>query len=200
MDIKEINTKLQIYGEKLETNDYFVVLAQKLASQYENYFDYYRIKRLLPSNFLLAHSRLDLKQLSFDQKEISYLEYDEIMRICFSPQLVLTFDLQGEIIELLLKGQKVDCKYLTLKQAIDVIEQFDPSVDMMSFSHFLEMIYLKSLIYQAAFLELKAKMKSKISVARAGMFQNAYYHLIEQKLTLSSVFPAVKAEKAIIRA
>ena len=47
MDIKEINTKLQIYGEKLETNDYFVVLAQKLASQYENYFDYYRIKRLL---------------------------------------------------------------------------------------------------------------------------------------------------------
>ena len=92
------------------------------------------------------------------------------------------------------------CLRLTLKQAIDVIEQFDPSVDMMSFSHFLEMIYLKSLIYQAAFLELKAKMKSKISVARAGMFQNAYYHLIEQKLTLSSVFPAVKAEKAIIRA
>lgn len=200
MNIEEINTKLKIYGERLESSDYFVCLAQKLALEYEKYFNDKRIEELLVTNFFLEQSKLDLIMSCFDSKESFYLQFDELIHFFLSDRIFLTFNLKGEVTEFIVDNQKIEVQYLNLGQALEMIMQLVPDLDLSHVSRKLESIYLTSFIYQAAFLYLKEKVNSKISVARAGMFQNAYYHIIGQKLPLSYVLALTKTKNAFIRA
>ena len=187
MDI--IYEKLREYGELLETSDFFINLADKLATTYYEYFTEEKIQELFNSSFYLNSSKIPLGK--FDLEERKYLVYKEKIKIELNGA-DFEVNLQNQVEKLNIHGCAIDDPVQDLPQVLSILQSLNIKIEEMSWNEDLSRLYLSSLIYQYAYLQLKENVKTSIDSIRTGMFKNAYYNIIELKLL--KYFPNMEFE------
>ena len=179
MNLEEIIERLKEYGEMLETPGFFIILANKLAKSYHEYFTEEKIQELFNSTFFLEASRLPLEK--FDPNERKYLIYPEKIKIELN-DASFEVNLQNQVEKLNISGCSINDHMQELPQVLSLLRNLNIKIEEAAWNEELFNINLTSLIYQYAFLNLKENVKTTIDSVQAGMFKNAYYNIIELKL------------------
>lgn len=193
MALEDLYLELKEYGNRLEEENYFILLSMKLANAYYNYFNHDKIDELFSEGVFLESTKLDLNLFFQDEKELSYLKYPEKLMVNLGLNSYMIINLENQVEELWVKNRKINKNKMELQEILSTLKQLKLPINDSNFHQVLENIHLSSLIYQYAYLLIKAKINSQLDFARAGMFKNAYYHIIELKLP--NYFPKTENEE-----
>ena len=162
MNKGKIVEELIKYGEKLETKEYFIILANLLASSYYKYFTKGRIMKVIKGGNYNSTIMPLTSISSLDYKSACYLNYQEQYTFNIDQSSYILFDLKGMARKVVINHQKLFLPLLPLEEVLEI----------------KEITYLKSLIYSYAAELLVTKYTDKERLTRAGMFQIAYHNLI----------------------
>ena len=169
MNKGKIVEELIKYGEKLETKEYFIILANLLASSYYKYFTKGRIMKVIKGGNYNS---------TIDYKSACYLNYQEQYTFNIDQSSYILFDLKGMARKVVINHQKLFLPLLPLEEVLEILKKSKTKIFQEELERFKEITYLKSLIYSYAAELLVTKYTDKERLTRAGMFQIAYHNLI----------------------
>lgn len=175
--IQQLITK----SESIKIN--LLYLAEKLAKEYINYFSSLKIKKLKYNKLdTFKTTRLDIiSHKSFSEEEKEILKFQDKHRFTINRNSYMIINLKGYIIKFIWNNKELIYDHvLTLQELLSNSEiQNSIKINKELINHYHESLYLKSLIYAYAYNILIASAKNDIDYARAGMFKNAYFDIIE---------------------
>ena len=178
MNKGKIVEELIKYGEKLETKEYFIILANLLASSYYKYFTKGRIMKVIKGGNYNSTIMPLTSISSLDYKSACYLNYQEQYTIKIDQSSYILFDLKGMARKVVINHQKLFLPLLPLEEVLEILKKSKTKIFQEELERFKEITYLKSLIYSYAAELLVTKYTDKERLTRAGMFQIAYHNLI----------------------
>ena len=170
MNKGKIVEELIKYGEKLETKEYFIILANLLASSYYKYFTKGRIMKVIKGG--------NYNSTIMPLTSISSLDYQEQYTFNIDQSSYILFDLKGMARKVVINHQKLFLPLLPLEEVLEILKKSKTKIFQEELERFKEITYLKSLIYSYAAELLVTKYTDKERLTRAGMFQIAYHNLI----------------------
>lgn len=179
MNIENNKKELIEYGLLKGNKDFYLKIAQTLAKTYYNYFSAELIDKILKMRPLLEETMLPLDKFVFNVSYIDYLKYSELIRFKMLPDSYIIFNLKGQVKEFVINNSKIYINDIDIIQALQISQEKELSINYSKFYNYMQKMKLISLIYNYAYLILKECAKTELDFARAGMFKNAYYNIIE---------------------
>lgn len=175
----------------LNTN--LLSLAKRIASTYIKHFTKVRIEQLDFSKIdTKKATRLNLNyQLDFNKGEKELLSFSEEIKIQINEESFFVVDLKGYVIKFVWNNEEM--LFHHIQNINDFLTNMEDQMDVEEIKRYLkkqeEELYIKSLIYKYAYILLEEQAKSNIDYARAGMFKNAYFDIIEyQKQIIDIIY------------
>lgn len=187
MEFEKIKTILEAYGIKKEEKEYFLNLSMHLANCYYNFFNNQKIDELYKNGISLEATKLNLEECFPNEKDRNYLEYNKVMQIPLNSKSFITCDYTGQVQDFVINGQKMLLGSLNILEALNIAMQYSVIKDKNIINQIFEIFELISSIYYFAFLILIHKQKNIMDKVRTGMFQNAYFNLINLNQNLEQI-------------
>lgn len=181
MEAIELISALEFYGSETETPEYFINLGSTLAKSYYNFFSKERIEALYSEMLSLENTRINLPSFFSTPNTLTYLKFDEAIKLNINENTYILFALNGQVIEFVINGEKQHITNLDILHAIQILELKRIPIDYSNLIGELEKLALTSHIYSYAYHELEKIKMDKMDIIRAGMFKNAYYNIIALK-------------------
>lgn len=182
--MKEVyKEKLLEYGIKQGINDFYVELATKLAEQYCQYFCIQKFQYIF-YGIINTNEKTRLpyyKLKTFTPEEVDYLYFEDTEIFYIKPSLYsyIRINLKNEVLNLVIDNKEVFLKKVfTLEEIILYLKKQNKYIDSEEIENYQEKLYLKSLIYNYAYCIIEENSTLDEEYARAGMFKNAYYDIM----------------------
>jgi len=184
-----------IEKESLKLGIDLKLIATKFVIEYKKYFSLAKLNRL---NFnkldTFNETKLDLTKntvLSVAEKKI--LNFNDIHKLNYDHYTYLLVNLKEEVKKLIINSKQINLIYnFNIYDITEFIkENYGIKLDLNEHEEYKKELYIKSLVYNYAYLLLFNGSKKEHDYVVAGMFKNAYFNIIsiykntlDKKMTL----------------
>lgn len=197
MSFREIRNILLDYGAKYESEEYFINLATDLANLYIKEFSNKKIQNTFKSVTLEA-TKVDITKLN-DPKKIFYLNVSNDNVVFLASDISITFNLKMEVLKTVINNEIAPIANTSFLEALSYLKDTELEIDLNALQEKITLLNLQSLIYSYTFGLLQVKSRKKRTLARAGMFRNAYFEIIEFRTKFADLIPHLEEYQALSR-
>ncbi len=197
MSFREIRNILLDYGAKYESEEYFINLATDLANLYIKEFSNKKIQNMFKSVTLEA-TKVDITKLN-DPKKIFYLNVSNDNVVFLASDISITFNLKMEVLKTVINNEIAQLANTSFLEALSYLKDTELEIDLNALQEKITLLNLQSLIYSYTFGLLQVKSRKKRTLARAGMFRNAYFEIIEFRTKFADLMPHLEEYQALSR-
>lgn len=197
MSFREIRNILLDYGAKYESEEYFINLATDLANLYIKEFSNKKIQNTFKSVTLEA-TKVDITKLN-DPKKIFYLNVSNDNVVFLASDISITFNLKMEVLKTVINNEIAQLANTSFLEALSYLKDTELEIDLNALQEKITLLNLQSLIYSYTFGLLQVKSRKKRTLARAGMFRNAYFEIIEFRTKFADLMPHLEEYQALSR-
>lgn len=197
MSFREIRNILLDYGAKYESEEYFINLATDLANLYIKEFSNKKIQNTFKSVTLEA-TKVDITKLN-DPKKIFYLNVSNDNVVFLASDISITFNLKMEVLKTIINNEIAQLANTSFLEALSYLKDTELEIDLNALQEKITLLNLQSLIYSYTFGLLQVKSRKKRTLARAGMFRNAYFEIIEFRTKFADLMPHLEEYQALSR-
>lgn len=197
MSFREIRNILLDYGAKYESEEYFINLATDLANLYIKEFSNKKIQNTFKSVTLEA-TKVDITKLN-DPKKIFYLNVSNDNVVFLASDISITFNLKMEVLKTIINNEIAPIANTSFLDALSYLKDTELEIDLNALQEKITLLNLQSLIYSYTFGLLQVKSRKKRTLARAGMFRNAYFEIIEFRTKFADLMPHLEEYQALSR-
>ncbi len=197
MSFREIRNILLDYGAKYESEEYFINLATDLANLYIKEFSNKKIQNTFKSVTLEA-TKVDITKLN-DPKKIFYLNVSNDNVVFLASDISITFNLKMEVLKTVINNEIAPIANTSFLEALSYLKDTELEIDLNALQEKITLLNLQSLIYSYTFGLLQVKSRKKRTLARAGMFRNAYFEIIEFRTKFADLMPHLEEYQALSR-
>ncbi len=197
MSFREIRNILLDYGAKYESEEYFINLATDLANLYIKEFSNKKIQNTFKSVTLEA-TKVDITKLN-DPKKIFYLNVSNDNVVFLASDISITFNLKMEVLKTVINNEIAPIANTSFLEALSYLKDTELEIDLNTLQEKITLLNLQSLIYSYTFGLLQVKSRKKRTLARAGMFRNAYFEIIEFRTKFADLMPHLEEYQALSR-
>lgn len=197
MSFREIRNILLDYGAKYESEEYFINLATDLANLYIKEFSNKKIQNMFKSVTLEA-TKVDITKLN-DPKKIFYLNVSNDNVVFLASDISITFNLKMEVLKTVINNEIAPIANTSFLEALSYLKDTELEIDLNALQEKITLLNLQSLIYSYTFGLLQVKSRKKRTLARAGMFRNAYFEIIEFRTKFADLMPHLEEYQALSR-
>lgn len=197
MSFREIRNILLDYGAKYESEEYFINLATDLANLYIKEFSNKKIQNMFKSVTLEA-TKVDITKLN-DPKKIFYLNVSNDNVVFLASDISITFNLKMEVLKTVINNEIAQLANTSFLEVLSYLRDTELEIDLNALQEKITLLNLQSLIYSYTFGLLQVKSRKKRTLARAGMFRNAYFEIIEFRTKFADLMPHLEEYQALSR-
>lgn len=197
MSFREIRNILLDYGAKYESEEYFINLATDLANLYIKEFSNKKIQNTFKSVTLEA-TKVDITKLN-DPKKIFYLNVSNDNVVFLASDISITFNLKMEVLKTVINNEIAQLANTSFLEVLSYLKDTELEIDLNALQEKITLLNLQSLIYSYTFGLLQVKSRKKRTLARAGMFRNAYFEIIEFRTKFADLMPHLEEYQALSR-
>lgn len=176
MNIEYLEENLRKLGLLMNNENYYIDLGKRVAASYQKEFTASIINHMECIHGSTIHNtRLNIQNFPiFDQK---FLTFHDEYKLYLNQNSYVIVNLKGEVVELVINHKQVLLsKVLYFEDLNDYLKN---KIKVTIHQDFRWDLFIPSLIYQYAYLLLEKNAIQDIDYARAGMFKNAYFDILE---------------------